>query len=337
MKLVKLFFTLSIISILISSCGDDSGCTNPNACNYNPNATVDSGDCENGPTWYEDQDGDGLGNPDASIQSCTKPDGFVSDNSDDFDLLVTNRQRASIAYVGATWCPPCGERGGPFLSYIHQTISTSDAVLLSFQTGDLISPSNSEGSKFSIDIFQSTDAPYIPHLFVGGGTYSDMRGLSTTLSTNVSDINQDLEIINAQEARVGLGGTAKLINGKIEVNIALQMFSPENTEYFVSTYLVEDNVITDQTVGTTQNPIVESDVVHDNIVRANMDGTSSFKGMSIGNTFSTNEIVLRDYTITIPNLTSDVPQIDTEHIKLAVVVWSGSGFKMENVIALDIN
>lgn len=33
-------------------------------------------------TWFQDADGDGLGNPDVSQASCEQPDGYVADNSD---------------------------------------------------------------------------------------------------------------------------------------------------------------------------------------------------------------------------------------------------------------
>jgi len=36
-------------------------------------------------TWYEDADGDGLGNPDVRQDACEQPDGYVADNSDTDD------------------------------------------------------------------------------------------------------------------------------------------------------------------------------------------------------------------------------------------------------------
>lgn len=36
-------------------------------------------------TWYEDADGDGLGNPDVTESACDQPDGFVADNTDTDD------------------------------------------------------------------------------------------------------------------------------------------------------------------------------------------------------------------------------------------------------------
>lgn len=50
------------ITMMMSSCSDDDDCTK----------TI----------WYQDNDADGLGNPDVSQESCDQPDGYVADNTD---------------------------------------------------------------------------------------------------------------------------------------------------------------------------------------------------------------------------------------------------------------
>ncbi len=65
-----------------------AGCTDSDACNYNPMATVEDGSCVYGLTWYEDADEDGQGNPDVSIESCEQPDGYVGNSDDENDNCV---------------------------------------------------------------------------------------------------------------------------------------------------------------------------------------------------------------------------------------------------------
>ena len=49
--------------------------------------------------WYEDADGDGLGNPNVSLLSCDQPDGFVEDNSDlDDDFSSTSGSTPMSAF-----------------------------------------------------------------------------------------------------------------------------------------------------------------------------------------------------------------------------------------------
>ncbi|MGI9525536.1 MAG: hypothetical protein ACR2MS_00335 [Weeksellaceae bacterium] len=66
-KQIFLLGALSLSLFTLTSCGsdDDSGCVEK--------------------TWYQDADGDGLGNKDVSMKACNKPDGYVSNADDDND------------------------------------------------------------------------------------------------------------------------------------------------------------------------------------------------------------------------------------------------------------
>jgi len=65
--LILSFFSLFTTILLMTSCNDDG----------------DTPCIET--VWYEDADGDGLGNSDVSQEACEQPDGFVADNSDTDD------------------------------------------------------------------------------------------------------------------------------------------------------------------------------------------------------------------------------------------------------------
>ncbi len=147
----KLLPLLLIPFLVFSSCKKDKvGCTEPTACNYDENANKNDGTCISATTWYQDLDGDTLGNPYETLIACTQPSGYVSNNADTsgtFDLLVVKKQRATVTYVGATWCPPCGAYGDPTKEHMESTFG-SDVVILNVQSGDAISSAGEFGPNF---------------------------------------------------------------------------------------------------------------------------------------------------------------------------------------------
>jgi lipid-binding SYLF domain-containing protein len=74
------------------------GCQDLAACNYNPLATDSNGSCVSGSTYFADADSDGFGNPSSTIQSCTAPTGYVTNNTD------CNDSNASLNSVSTEIC-----------------------------------------------------------------------------------------------------------------------------------------------------------------------------------------------------------------------------------------
>ncbi len=90
-----------------SDCDDDDATINPAAdelCDHLDNdcdGTVDEDDAVDAPTWYDDVDVDGYGDPDSAVRACDRPEGYRS-NGDDCD------DHDPTTYPGATDVPDDG-------------------------------------------------------------------------------------------------------------------------------------------------------------------------------------------------------------------------------------
>ncbi|MBF25687.1 MAG: hypothetical protein CMP49_04125 [Flavobacteriales bacterium] len=76
------------------------GCTDSDACNYDNTAILDDNTCDYGQIWYQDSDGDGLGNPDFPVSSCDEEvSGFVTNNDDPCPDTENNPNNSVIWYL----------------------------------------------------------------------------------------------------------------------------------------------------------------------------------------------------------------------------------------------
>lgn len=301
-----LFSFMALLSFTIVSCGCDDA---------------------TGETWYEDVDGDGKGNPNSFLTACDQPDGYVSDNSDEFDIPISKKQRAIFSYIGATWCPPCGEHGRPLLDYLESEVANDDKVVMTFHVGDLVVPTSSTAFDLIQDFTDHVDLPSVPYLYVAGGDYQDSRRLTSDHDNNHDLISSDISSIQNQFTNVGVGASARIDSeddNRIIVETGLEFLGDTNEEYFIGTYLLEDNIVADQQVGSVANPSTVNGVTHNNVVIANQIGSESFRGKNIGNSFSEGEVVAEEFTINIPSSVNTIAEVNKEELKVAVVVWKGS-------------
>lgn len=81
------------------------------------------------PSWYEDMDGDSLGNPLVSVTACEQPDGFVS-NSDDTDDTINNNLSAIERTFGSriTLSSLMNYANQPLPNYITKDNTTSNVI-----------------------------------------------------------------------------------------------------------------------------------------------------------------------------------------------------------------
>jgi len=140
-------------------------------------------------TWYEDADGDGLGNADISIEDCEQPTGYVSDNSD------TNDTGGSSLVAGTT----------PVSAF--EDFNT-DAVRVSFN-GDEITIESNGLINHTSPYWQTSNDLYIDPVIANSaqmspGTITE-RSYSLTVSTSPE--------IASSSSSTGLGAIGIAVTG----------------------------------------------------------------------------------------------------------------------------
>ncbi len=89
MKNVLLLFALPVL-LAFFGCDKKRGCVDKDACNFDPTDEKYAGSCTYTPTWYQDLDGDGFGDPNVVLKQCEQPDGYVSNASVATDFTATD-------------------------------------------------------------------------------------------------------------------------------------------------------------------------------------------------------------------------------------------------------
>ncbi|MEQ8907743.1 MAG: Omp28-related outer membrane protein [Vicingaceae bacterium] len=300
-----------VISLFFVSCGKDEALTEN--LDYDEEAT---GEDPKIPVVSDTTNNNGTGNGSGN--------GGTNGGT---DLVVENKQRAVITYVGATWCPPCGAYGDPTKKYID-SIYGDDAVVLNVQSNDAISDPGTFEHGFG-NAFQSfVSSNSIPHIYWSGANFSmEHNGFFTSASSNNSTADAKISSIMANPPEVGVAAEATLSNDTVSIE-TLAKFYNVSTEAFIGVYLLEDSVMALQEVGNSQTEMTS----HENVIRGAAYTSNTLGVESLGSAFNADEEVVRNFTIVVPNSV-----VDQNHLQVAVVIWESDQVDgISNAIIVDV-
>ncbi len=167
------------------------GCTNADACNYNPDAVCDNGSCITDAAWYLDADGDGYGDENDTNPLCENPcDGTlnVSISStgwlDEVTWTLSDADGAAILTGG-----PYGNTGGGG-SFNAQVQSTNGPFSFSINTQGQF---NDNAPTYTI----STGTGYVlASATQPGGTDTTLEGILCSFANNNLDCDDNNAIAN---------------------------------------------------------------------------------------------------------------------------------------------
>ena len=299
---------LSIACLLLIglySCKKPTGCIDPLACNYDPDAKKDDGSCQGKSIWYADVDGDGLGNPSDTTSSCTQPVGYVDNGDDLLDAVIEKKAMGLITKMTATWCGPCGSWGWTLFEDIISGVSNEALIM------GVYSPASSELTNATAEQWGNDfNAQGWPSFCVNGKNrteYSSTGGIFT--STTASNC------INASDSTAGTNPLAamtyqKIINGStLTVNTATKFYANLSGQYYLGAYIVEDGVIADQSGDAGPG------ASHHFVLRGSMDG-NVYGTLIKGGSVEANETIEQTFTMEL-----DASWV-TENITVGLVLWN---------------
>ena len=258
------------------------------------------------------------------FSSCKKD----KDDDSSVNLEVVKRQRATVTYVGATWCPPCGAYGDPTKEHMESTFG-SDVVILNVQSGDAISSAGEFGPNFGGAFQDFVGSNGIPHAYWSSanvamdhrGFYSDNNANATAADANINAILSNVNV------SVGVAASATISGDTVTVETLTKFYSNQG-EHYIGVYLLEDSVMANQSISGSPDAIT----AHNNVIRLSAFQGNLLGSQSIGTSFTANQEVLGSYSI--PYFSG----WNSSNLQVAVVIWNSTQADgISNSIIVDVN
>jgi hypothetical protein len=273
-------------------------------CNKKTQTINDPAPCDI-KTWYQDSDGDGLGNPNAeTIKDCDQPAGYVLNSDDPIDLKVQQKQVPILVKFTGETCPPCGGWGW-----------TAWESLSSKFWGTGFCWSN-YGDGFSNNHFRSQELnptmDSIEDRFFSGGKPS--------FFANNKDFDQSEAAAEAEATNslTAVPYVAAVLEPKIEgdqltITSEIEFFQDVPGSYYVGAYLVEDKPVAYQAGNAAGN-----NAEHHFVMRGSLS-PGAWGEEIVSSSAKAGDKFLKTFTATIP------PTYNKDNFSYGIIIWRKIG------------
>jgi hypothetical protein len=211
---------------------------------------------------------------------------------------VPEIQQSLITKVTATWCINCGTWGWAFYEGLSEDNDAKALMIKAHYSGDL---QNTAGQEISSNFNANSQPRFILNNIDQNASSSNTSSLRTSVKAAV-DANYELApIVNA-------GVSVEMSNGGLVVNVKTKFFQATSGEYYTNVYVIEDNVIANQSGQGTSTS-------HQDILRA-LAHSSTFGEQIVNGNAAAGMEVSNSYTIPLD------PLWNTGNLEFVAVVWS---------------
>jgi len=216
---------------------------------------------------------------------------------------VPEVQQTLITKVTATWCTNCGTWGWSFYEGLSEDNDDKALMLKAHYSGDLQTTIGTEmGNNFNI----SGQPRFIVNNTDKNANSGNTNNLRTAIETEVDENF-------AQSPTVNAGLNVSMANGELTIDVKTKFFEASSGEYYTNVYLVEDNVIANQSGQSTG-----ASTSHQDVVRATAH-SSTFGQLVVNGSAEAGMEVNHSYTVDVNS------NWDVNNLEFMAVVWSKSG------------